>query len=113
MPPRSRRSPPLKVARRHDQRVDRRRPLEVAGLDRGAFRLEVLGGAGGGEDLAIGEGLVAGDVIEVPVAERDGDRLDPALLERSPDEAPALDRDVGVVDERLAPGEDGVAGDPE
>ena len=52
-----------------------------------AAGLEQLG-AGGREDLAVAEGLVAGDVVEVPVAEQDRDLLDPALLQRPPDEAP-------------------------
>jgi hypothetical protein len=73
----------------------------------------MLGGAGGGDDLAVPKCLGPGDVVEVPVAEQDGDRLDPALLQGPPDEAPALDRDVGVVDQRLAPGEKRVAGDPQ
>jgi hypothetical protein len=73
----------------------------------------VLGGAGGGEDLAVGEGLVAGDVVEMPVAEQDGDLLDTAFPERPPDEAAALDRDVRVVDQRLAPRQQRVARDPE
>ena len=42
------------------------------------FGLEQLGGAGGGEDLAVGEGLGAGDVVEVPVAEQDGEPAHPA-----------------------------------
>jgi hypothetical protein len=47
------------------------------------------------------------------VAEQNGDALHPALLQRLADEAPALDRDVGVVDQRLAPREERVARDPE
>ncbi len=58
---------------RQHQRVDRRRPLVLAGLDRRPVLAQQLVGAGAGQHLAAREGLGAGDVVEVPVAEQDGD----------------------------------------
>ena len=59
--------------RRHHQRADRGRPLEGARLDRLPACGEHLRRAGAGDDLTPAERGVAGDVIEVPVAEHDGD----------------------------------------
>ena len=51
------------------------------------------------DDLAIGKGLVAGDVIEVPMAEHDADALRSHALQESPDLARMCDGEVRVIDE--------------
>ncbi len=65
--------PSLERPGRHHQRRDRRWALQLAGFDRAALLLEQRGGPRRGDHLAVGEGGGAGDVVEVPVAEQDGD----------------------------------------
>ena len=71
------------------------------------------GREGGGNHLAVGEGLGPGDVVEVLVAEHDDEAPHALGLQRLADEARVLDRDVRVVDERLVAVDDRVAGDAE
>ena len=67
---------------RQDQRVDRRRPLVRSGLDGPAVLAHQRGRRAVGDDLAVGEGLGPGDVIQVPVTEDHPDAAGAELLER-------------------------------
>jgi len=86
------------------ERLDRRR----GGLDCVSLLAEQLRGQRSRQHLAVGEGLCPGDVVDVPVAEQDGD---PRGVEPFADPSRSIDRQMGVVDQRLAPVHDRVAGD--
>ena len=98
---------------RQDQRVDRRRPLVRSGLDGPAVLAHQRGGRAVGDDLAVGEGLGSGDVIQVPVTENHPDAAGADLLERRANHAGMRDGDVRVVDDRLCAVDDGKAADAE
>ena len=82
-----------------------------AGLDRLLVLHEVGGRALVGNDFAIGENGIAGDMVEMPMAEKHGEALCALLGERAADEARVGNRDVRVVDEGVAAIEDCVACD--
>ena len=105
--------PVVERPRRQDQRIDRRRPAVYSDLDGVPTLGQALICQLAGNHLAVRERLRAGHMVEVPVAEQDGDALDSLPLKRLADEPPAIDGDVGVVDERLVPVDDRVAGDAE
>jgi hypothetical protein len=65
----------------------------------------------GRDDLAVAEDGAAGNMIEMPVAENDREFPHAFALELVADIAGTLDRDVRVVDQRLAIGDYCVAGD--
>jgi len=70
--------PVLEGAGGEDERTDPGRSLVLAVFDRLPVLAQQLGGAGAGEDLAVAEGGVAGEVVEVPVVSRTVNRLTPS-----------------------------------
>ena len=95
------------------QWIDPGRSLVLTSFDRGLEPPEQVGGAFGCDDLAVLEGGGAGDVIEMPVAENNGELPHALVLEGLADVACMLDRDVRVVDDRLGISDHGVARDAE
>jgi hypothetical protein len=73
----------------------------------------VLGGALARDDVAVGECLGPGHVVEVPMAQHDRDVPHAVGLQQRPDAARVVDGDVRVVDDGLVAGHDRVARDPE
>jgi hypothetical protein len=66
-----------------------------------------------GDDLAITERVGAGHVIQMSMAEDDRPGADAAAAKMVANEASVLQRDVGVIDQGITAGDEGVAGDPQ
>src|SRR5207342_466920 len=91
------------------QWIDPGRALVLTSFDRGLEPAEQVGGAFGCDDLAVLEGGGAGDVIEMPVAENNGELTHALVLEDLANVTRMLHRDVRVVDDRLVISDDGIA----
>ena len=97
--------------RRHDQRPDRRSTGLGAGLDGRPLFGHGRHGQPVGDDLTVGENLVAGDMIEMGVAQNHPQPGKARVGQGLPDQPGMRDRDVGVVDQRLVAIDDRIAGD--
>lgn len=95
------------------ERLDFRRPPHVARLDVGLVTRHRRVSQYGGDDRAIGEHAVAGDVVEVPVAKHHGELADSEASEIVADERGLRVAREGVVDNRLATAVDRIHGGAE
>ena len=92
---------------RQHERLDRRNTA----FDLGPVASKRRGRELVGDDLAILEHLIAGDMIVMPVAENDPDRAYAHCFERLPDKARMGQRNMRVVDKRFRAIDDRISAD--
>ena len=104
----------LQVVVEHDvgqyQRRDGRRPPDLARFDVGLVPQKRGAREGRGDDVAVVEYRVAGDVIEVPMAKDRGEFPNPQLFEIAAHEFRMGHAGEGIVDNGLRAAVDGVHG---
>ncbi len=97
----------------HDQWVDRGQAVKSAVFNRSACSRQVGRRAGIGNNGAIHEGRGACDMVQMPMAQDDGNFLCPLAFKVLANESAMLNRNMGIVDDRLVCINNRIAGNAE